>query len=139
MDGPPPDGDYYWWAGGAVWDTLIDLRSRTGNTTYDDIILQGMQFQLGDGNDYLPANWSSTEGNDDQGAWALAAMLASETGFQDPASTKWVTVAENVFNEQTSRLTSDAGNCSSALRWQIFTFNNGYNYVNCKSHIRPHR
>jgi hypothetical protein len=27
LDGPPTDGNYYWWTGAAVWGTLIDLRS----------------------------------------------------------------------------------------------------------------
>ena len=34
----------------------------------------------------------------------------------------------NVFNEQAARW--DTSTCDGGLRWQIFTFNDGYNYKN---------
>ena len=37
----------------------------------------------------------------------------------------------NVFNAQAARW--DAGTCGGGLRWQIFTFNKGYNYKNSLS------
>jgi mannan endo-1,6-alpha-mannosidase len=37
-------------------------------------------------------------------------------------------MAQAVFNEQASRW--DAAQCGGGLRWQIFSFNNGYNYKN---------
>jgi mannan endo-1,6-alpha-mannosidase len=37
-------------------------------------------------------------------------------------------VAQNVFEDQAARW--DDSTCGGGLRWQIFTFNNGYNYKN---------
>ncbi|KAH6647332.1 glycoside hydrolase [Truncatella angustata] len=132
----PPAGDYYWWTGSLLWSTLLDYRSRTGNTTYDDTILEGLQWQVGSDNDFMPANWTASEGNDDQSFWAQAALLADETGFVDPPSgdAQWLALAQTVFDVQSveGRHVSE-GNCSGALRWQIYTFNNGYSYVNTAS------
>lgn len=134
------DTDYYWWSGSALWATLLDFRARTGNTSYDDIILQGLQWQVGQGYDYLPANWSASEGNDDQSLWAQAALTAAQTNFTEPADaeTQWLGLAQNVFDEQTGdarRVDDGDSACNGALRWQIFTFNNGYNYVNSELNL----
>ena len=68
-----------------------------------------------------------TQANDDQAIWALAAMRAAELRFPNPsASPSWVELAINAFNDQASRW--DAGTCGGGLRWQIFTFNKGYDY-----------
>ncbi|KAH8682116.1 family 76 glycosyl hydrolase [Xylariales sp. PMI_506] len=133
LPGPPPDGDYYWWQGGAMWGAILDYRYRTGDTTYDDIVTTAMLFQVGDGRDYNPRNWSASMGNDDQAFWALSAMLAAETGYTDPAKDEpqWLALAQAVFNEQTSmdrRVAS--GNCEWGLRWQVYPSNNGYDYIN---------
>lgn len=129
----PPTGDYYWWTGSQLWSSLLDLRSHTGNTTYDDTILQGLQWQVGSDADFMPANATASEGNDDQNFWAQAALLAEETSFVEPASgePQWLALAQAVFDEQSARrISDDNGTCSGALRWQIYTFNNGYSYVN---------
>lgn len=47
-----------------------------------------MQFQVGANKDYLPANQSKDEGNDDQVFWAFAAMDAAELKFPDPPADK---------------------------------------------------
>ncbi|KAK6218121.1 hypothetical protein LQW54_002871 [Pestalotiopsis sp. IQ-011] len=129
------DTHYYWWSGSALWATLLDFRARTGNTSYDDIVLQALQWQVGQGYDYLPANWSATEGNDDQSLWAQAALTATQTNFTEPADAEaqWLGLAQNVFDEQSDdarRVDDGDSTCNGALRWQIFTFNTGYNYVN---------
>ncbi|KAI8630210.1 glycoside hydrolase family 76 protein [Xylariaceae sp. FL1651] len=132
LPGPPPDGDYYWWTGGALWTAMLDYRSRTGDTQYDDKISQGLLWQTGSNQDYMPANWTASEGNDDQATWGMAALLAAETGFTEPKAgdPKWVTLAQTVFDEQSNAARHvEKGGCEGALRWQIFTFNNGYNYV----------
>jgi mannan endo-1,6-alpha-mannosidase len=46
-------------------------------------------------------------------------------------STEWITLATNVFNLQVARW--DKLTCDGGLRWQIFTFNNGYNYKNTQT------
>ncbi|KAI0471878.1 glycoside hydrolase family 76 protein [Xylariaceae sp. FL0804] len=131
-----PQDDYEWWTGGALWASMIDYRDHTGDTSYDDKISEGLLFQRGsDGrDDFMPQNYTSEEGNDDQGMWALAALMANETGFAAPPSgdPQWFQLAQNVFDEQLddARRVSE---CDGALRWQIYPFNSGYNYINVGS------
>jgi mannan endo-1,6-alpha-mannosidase len=73
------------------------------------------------------------QGNDDQVFWAFSAMSAAELKFEDPGTGQpsWLALAQAVFNEQASRW--DMGTCGGGLRWQIFTFNAGYDYKNAIS------
>jgi len=121
---------YYWWEAGAMFGSLIDYWYYTGDTTYNDITTQAMLFQAGPNDDYMPPNQTKTEGNDDQAFWAMAAMSAAEVKFPDPPADKpsWLSLAQAVFNLQANRW--DNSTCGGGLRWQIFTFNNGYNYKN---------
>jgi mannan endo-1,6-alpha-mannosidase len=48
-----------WWEGGAMFMTLIQYWHWTGDDSYNDVTTQGMLFQKGQYNDYMPANWSS--------------------------------------------------------------------------------
>ncbi|KAI1464386.1 glycoside hydrolase family 76 protein [Daldinia caldariorum] len=133
LPGPPPDGDYYWWQGGAMWGTLLDYRHNTGDTQYDDMITTAMLHQAGDDRDYLPSNWSASMGNDDQAFWALSAMLATEIGYTDPPEDQpqWAALAQAVFHEQTSEdRRVPSGRCKWGLRWQVYSTNNGYDYIN---------
>ncbi|KAH9208095.1 glycosyl hydrolase family 76-domain-containing protein [Leptodontidium sp. 2 PMI_412] len=119
---------YYWWNAGAMWDTLIQYWQLTGDGQYNGIVSQALQFQQGDHGDFMPLNETKTLGNDDQATWALAAMSAAEQNFPAPESKSWVSLADAVFNEQAVRW--DTQTCGGGLRWQIFSFNNGYNYKN---------
>ncbi|KAI0539783.1 family 76 glycoside hydrolase [Xylaria digitata] len=133
LPGPPPDGDYYWWQGGAMWGTLLDYRHVMGDDSFDDTIFQALQFQVGDDKDYNPANWSASMGNDDQSFWGFAALLAAETGFRDPDENQpqWLALAQAVFNEQTHLdRRVEGGNCDWGLRWQVYRTNNGWDYIN---------
>ena len=47
-----------WWEGGAMFMTLIQYWYFTGDTTYNDEVSVGMQWQSGNG-DYMPTNWST--------------------------------------------------------------------------------
>jgi mannan endo-1,6-alpha-mannosidase len=78
----------------------------------------------------MPPNQTMTEGNDDQGFWAMAAMSAAECQFPDPPPNKpqWLALAQAVFNTQAARW--EEQDCGGGLRWQIFPWNNGYNYKN---------
>jgi mannan endo-1,6-alpha-mannosidase len=60
-------------------------------------------------------------------------MSAAEYGFENPSADEpsWLALAQGVFNSQAARW--DAADCSGGLRWQIFTWNNGYNYKNSPS------
>jgi len=74
---PQPPTGYYWWEAGAMFGALIEYWYYTGDTTYNDVTTQAMQFQVGEDNDYEPRNQSSSLGNDDQSFWAFAAMTAA--------------------------------------------------------------
>lgn len=123
-------GPYYWWEAGAMWGSLVDYWYYTGDTTYNSVVTQALLYQAGPDADYMPPNQTKDEGNDDQGFWGLAAMSAAEANFPNPpaSSPQWLALAQAVFNLQASRW--DASTCSGGLRWQIFVFNNGYNYKN---------
>ncbi|KAF5127555.1 Mannan endo-1,6-alpha-mannosidase DCW1 [Metarhizium anisopliae] len=131
LPGPPPAGDYYWWEGGAMWGTLIQYWALTGDSTYNNIIMQAMQFQVGEGQDYMPRNVTASLGNDDQAFWGMAAMLAAENKFPDPPANRpgWLGLAQAVFNTQASPQRHDS-TCGGGLRWQIPFTNNGYGYKN---------
>ncbi|KAF2726318.1 glycoside hydrolase family 76 protein [Polychaeton citri CBS 116435] len=117
-----------WYGSGMIWDSLINYWGQTGDDQFNDLIQQGLYFQTGEHEDFLPANQTSMEGNDDQAVWALAAMTAAEVGFPEPrdSDTSYLQLAQNVFDSQAARWDSDT--CKGGLRWQIFAFNNGYNY-----------
>ncbi|KAK0633600.1 glycosyl hydrolase family 76-domain-containing protein [Immersiella caudata] len=121
---------YYWWEAGALMGALIDYWYYTGDPKWNKLTEQGMLFQVGPNNDYMPPNQTRTEGNDDQGFWAMAAMSAAENKFPNPPDDKpqWLALAQAVFNTQASRW--DPDECGGGLRWQIFTWNNGYDYKN---------
>ncbi|KAK7521359.1 glycosyl hydrolase [Phyllosticta citriasiana] len=123
-------GPYYWWEAGAMFMTLVEYWYYTGDTTYNDITTQALLFQTGPDADYMPANQTKSEGNDDQVFWAFACLSAAELGFPNPppSSPQWLALAQAVFNTQVTRW--DANTCGGGLRWQIFTFNNGYDYKN---------
>lgn len=60
-------------------------------------------------------------------------MTAAETNFLNPNDTsdggaQWLALAQAVFNEYAARW--DTVDCGGGLRWQIFSFNNGYTYKN---------
>lgn len=121
---------YYWWEAGAMFNALIDYWFYTGDDTWNDITIQGMLWQAGDNMAFMPSNQSQTEGNDDQAFWGFAAMSAAERNFPNPPEDKpqWLEMAQAVFNTQAARW--DMSSCGGGLRWQIFTWNNGYNYKN---------
>lgn len=139
-DGSKPGGvigmfspPYYWWEAGVAWNALIDFWFFTGIDTHNDLVKQSLQFQRGKNSDYMPSNQSTTEGNDDQGFWGIAAMTAAERNFPNPASAEpgWLYLAQAVFNTMTARW--DNEHCGGGLRWQIYTWNSGYDYKNTVS------
>ncbi|KAK6219230.1 Vacuolar protein 8 [Pestalotiopsis sp. IQ-011] len=129
VPGNLPD-PYFWWEAGAMFGTMVDYWLLTGDDTYNAVTSQALLHQVGDDADFMPQNQTRSEGNDDQGFWALAAMTAAENKFPDPPADQpqWLALAQAVFNEYVDRW--DADTCGGGLRWQIFTFNNGFNYKN---------
>ncbi|GAO16504.1 uncharacterized protein UV8b_06992 [Ustilaginoidea virens] len=131
LPGPPPAGAYYWWEAGAMWATLIDYWAWTGDSSYNDNIMQALQWQVGPNDAYMPPNVTASLGNDDQGFWGFAAMTAAEMRFPNPPSDKpqWLSLAQGVFNTQANPDRHD-DSCGGGLRWQIPFANNGYDYKN---------
>ncbi|KIX93751.1 uncharacterized protein Z520_10657 [Fonsecaea multimorphosa CBS 102226] len=121
---------YYWWEAGAMFGALIDYWYFTGDDSFNEITTQGMLHQVGPDNDFMPPNQTKTEGNDDQSFWGMAALSAAENVFPNPPSDQpqWLALAQAVFNTQAARW--DTTSCGGGLKWQIFAFNNGYNYKN---------
>ncbi|KAI6350747.1 hypothetical protein MCOR25_010421 [Pyricularia grisea] len=121
---------YYWWEGGALMGALIDYWYYTGDTKFNKMTMEGLLAQVGEEKDYMPAAQAFNEGNDDQGFWGVAVMAAAEYRFPDPPPDKpqWLALAQAVFNTQASRW--DMGNCNGGLRWQVYDWNNGFDYKN---------
>lgn len=129
VPGNLPD-PYYWWEAGAMFGAMVDYWYFTGDSTYNDVTTQALLFQVGPNNNYMPPNQTKTEGNDDQAFWGMAALSAAEEKFPNPPNgqPQWLALAQGVFNSQALRW--DNTSCNGGLKWQIFTFNNGYNYKN---------
>lgn len=121
---------YYWWQCGAMFGSLLDYYYYTGDDQFNAAVTQGMLHQVGPYNDYMTPNQTKTTGNDDQGFWALSAMSAAEQKYPNPPSDKpqWLALAQAVFNTQASRW--DEEFCGGGLRWQVFSFNTGWDYKN---------
>ncbi|OJD36289.1 glycoside hydrolase family 76 protein [Diplodia corticola] len=124
---------YYWWEAGSMFMTMVEYWYSTGDATYNDVTSQALLFQVGENKDFMPTNQTKDEGNDDQVFWAFAALSAAELGFPNPPADQpqWLALAQAVFNTQAARW--DRTSCGGGLRWQIFTFNDGYDYKNAIS------
>lgn len=124
---------YYWWEAGAMFGALVDYYHYTGDDQYVDVTKQAIVHQVGPDKNYMPPNQSRTLGNDDQGFWAITAMGAAENKFPDPEDDEpqYLELAQAVFNTQAAAW--DDKTCGGGLRWQIYSFNNGYHYKNAIS------
>lgn len=113
-----------------MFGALVDYWYFTGDETYNEITTQALLAQVGPNNDYMPPNQTKTEGNDDQAFWGMAALSAAEDKYPNPPpdEPQWLALAQAVFNSQAIRW--DNTSCAGGLKWQIFRFNNGYNYKN---------
>ena len=47
---------YYWWEAGAMLGLLVEYWYLTGDATYNSEVSQGLLFQVGPNNDYMPPN-----------------------------------------------------------------------------------
>ncbi|EGW33840.1 uncharacterized protein SPAPADRAFT_70097 [Spathaspora passalidarum NRRL Y-27907] len=123
----PPN---YWWNSGQTFGGLLDYYKFCDpkNETLKKDIFDGMYSQVGDHFDFVPLNQTKTEGNDDQGVWGMALLEAVERNFTNPKGHTWLKLTENLFNSMNGRW--DTKHCGGGLRWQIYKWNNGYNYKN---------
>lgn len=126
MFSPP----YYWWHAGEVFGGWVDYWAfcAQDNATFTSILYDAMYAQKGTDFNYMPLNQSMTEGNDDQGVWGMAIMQAVERNFTNPTDHSWLYMIQATFNSMNNRW--DMSSCNGGLRWQIFTWNNGYSYKN---------
>ncbi|EKG13389.1 Glycoside hydrolase family 76 [Macrophomina phaseolina MS6] len=112
-----------------MFGALIDYWYYTDDDQFNDITTQALVHQMGEDADFMPANQSKSLGNDDQGFWGLAAMAAAENKYPDPPEGPgWLALSQAVFNEQAGRWNTET--CNGGLKWQIFTFNQGFDYKN---------
>jgi mannan endo-1,6-alpha-mannosidase len=105
---------------------MIEYWYHTNDTSYTPSVTAAILSQVGTDQDFLPINQTKTEGNDDQGFWGMAAMTAAEVNYPNPPSDQpqWLALAQAVSNDMAARW--DISTCGGGLRWQIFTFNTGY-------------
>ncbi|KAH8431521.1 glycoside hydrolase family 76 protein [Aspergillus melleus] len=132
VPGNLPD-PYYWWETGAMFNAMVEYWYYTGDSQWNEITTQALLHQVGPEHNYMEPNQTRTLGNDDQAFWGLAAMAAAEVKFPNPPEDKpqWLALAQGVFNSQYPRW--DNKSCNGGLKWQVFSFNNGYNYKNTVS------
>lgn len=121
---------YYWWIAGEAFGGMIGTWEMCNNDTYETIIFDALMHQRGSQNNYVPANQSTTEGNDDQAFWGFAVLEAAERNFTNPPADQpgYIALAQAVYNTMNSRW--DDSYCGGGLRWQIFQWNSGYDYKN---------
>lgn len=121
------DQCYYWWEAGAMFGSLINYWQYTGDDSYNAVVSQALQWQRGPEENYNPPNQSKNMGVDDQAFWAFSALDAAEANFPEAGgdAPSWLALAQAVFNFQTT-LWDDA-TCGGGLRWQVYSFNAGYN------------
>ncbi|CRK11715.1 hypothetical protein BN1723_009467 [Verticillium longisporum] len=132
MVGDLPD-PYYWWQAGALWGAMLDYYHFTGDSSYNDVVIQALTAPVNTGpqHDYNPPEHFDELGNDDLGFWGFAVMAAAERNFPqpDPSVPSWLTMALNIFNALSSRW--DTTTCRGGVYWQVFASNpNGINYKN---------
>ncbi|KAF3916244.1 hypothetical protein ABW21_db0200820 [Orbilia brochopaga] len=124
---------YGFWEAGLFFNTILDYAAWTGDNTYNSFFEKDFFNQVGDGKDFLSANFSATLTNSDVGYWALTAMSAAEYGANpaDSSYPSYLTLAKNVFDDFANRW--DAKTCKGGLRESIFVANNGYNIKDAES------
>ncbi|KAL9090645.1 MAG: hypothetical protein Q9159_001892 [Coniocarpon cinnabarinum] len=126
---------YYWWESGAIWGGFIDYQVLTGDTTYQQDILNAIAAQVGPSYDFVVPE----QANDDQAFWVLNAVAALEYDFPplpcpsdgaQPCQTSWLTLADNAFNLFARRYVNDSATCNGGLKWQYTPTQSGYTYKN---------
>ena len=121
---------YYWWEAGAMFGSLINYWQYTGDDSYNSVVSEALQFQRGPDENYNPPNQSKNMGVDDQAFWAFSAMDAAEAGLPDIGgnSPSWLALAQASYNFQEPLW--DDTTCGGGMRWQVYSFNAGYNLKN---------
>jgi mannan endo-1,6-alpha-mannosidase len=118
-----------------MWGSLINNWQYTNDSQYNSIVQQALQFQRGPQNNFNPPNQTKSMGIDDQAFWGFSALDAVESNFPEDTSSdsnpSWLALAQAVFNFQTAYW--DSAVCNGGFRWQVYSFNAGYNLKNTVS------
>lgn len=104
----------WWWQSGSAVDALLTYTSTTGDSQYASLLSNTLITEATATNDFMTVH---ATGNDDQAWWALAALTAAETSFAPAGSVPWAALAQNVFEEQTTRWDNDK--CNGGMKWKI--------------------
>ncbi|KAL1603026.1 hydrolase 76 protein [Nothophoma quercina] len=104
----------WWWQSGSAVDALLTYTATTGDSQYATLLSNTLITEATATNDFMTVH---ATGNDDQAWWALAALTAAETGLTPTGSVPWATLAQNVFQEQTTRWDNDK--CNGGMKWKI--------------------
>ncbi|WBW72486.1 plasma membrane mannan endo-1,6-alpha-mannosidase Dfg502 [Schizosaccharomyces osmophilus] len=119
----------YWWMTGSCLNGMLNTYSGTKNKTHMGLVVDSLLANKGENDDFAPDNEKFNLGNDDQGIWGLTGMSAAEINIQDNQSdVSWAAIAQAVTNEMSARW--DNSSCNGGIRWQIYSFNQGYSYKN---------
>lgn len=122
---------YYWWHAGEAFNGMIDYFTFCDpqNSTLQSLLLRALYSQQGANHDYMPANQTNIEANDDQCMWGMAIMQAAERHYPvSKGQSDWADLADNIWSSMSPRWDTD--NCNGGLRWQISSSKAGYNYKN---------
>ena len=113
-----------------MFGSLINYWQYTGDAGYNDVVKQALAFQIGPDENYNPPNQSKNMGIDDQVFWAFSAMDAAEANFPEAGgdTPSWLAIAQAVYNFQKTKW--DDATCGGGMRWQVYSFNAGYNLKN---------
>lgn len=133
---------WYWWIGGAAWDTFLSYTAFTNDTQFLTPTIQQLNANVGPANDFVVLANANSEATDDQMFWTFAALDALElrvepTGMAcpatDPGCHPFLDLARNSYNDYVARWDAAAGTCGGGLPWgfQDIASNRGQlNYKN---------
>ena len=104
----------WWWQSGSAVDALLTYSSASGDSQYNTLLANTLITEGTPANDFMTVH---ATGNDDQAWWALAALTAAETNLAPTGPVPWATMAQNVFQQQTTRWDKDK--CNGGMKWKI--------------------
>ncbi|KAK0853926.1 hypothetical protein LTR03_002554 [Friedmanniomyces endolithicus] len=129
----------------AGWTALIDYTAYTNDTTYVSDMHTALSQNLGSNYDFVPAEQSGWEANDDQVYWVYSALTAMEYGFPPlpckaalnntigNCTNSWQAVAVHAFEDFVTRWNLDSQTCGGGLKWQYDPTAKGWTYKNSVS------
>lgn len=129
-------GGYHWYESALMWAAVLDYSHATGDSRYNALAVQGLQWQAGQNHNFMSLNYSAELYSDDQCLWATAAMLAAERNLTSPPAgqPQWIELAEEAFGTMSDEARWD-DECGGGLRWYILSGGMGNIVKDCE--FRP--